>query len=242
VTSSQPTPAQNSNDDGAIEAPLAQLHAAGVRTVPWAFGNGHYVRVPLADGSEITFTGSITDRDENRAHEASTWHPVSAHGGWQASVNDGRRSVDLYDSFGQHLPFEEDTAALVAAVLTCTHQHFGCAPVETAAQLATRALAERGVTAHSIGGDAGIRWLSIWQDQHAGGSPAQGHPHLRLSLYNLVADDYVADLNRPLDVWDNWHLSAVDATGTAQVKAIRSGCDLIDLAEYIVNWATPAQG
>lgn len=110
--------------------------------------------------------------------------------------------------------------------------------IETAAQIATRALAERGVTAHRISArNAHTSWLAIDREQHAGSSPAVDRPHLRLSLYNLD-DDGMADMNRPLTTMDNWHLSAVDASGTERLEAVRSGSDLIDFVEYIAAWAT----
>lgn len=34
----------------------------------------------------------------------------------------------LYDSDGQGLSYEEDTTALVGAILTCAQQHGGAAP------------------------------------------------------------------------------------------------------------------
>ncbi len=116
-------------DDEVITAPLAQLRATGVRCLDGRDSAGHYVRVPLADGTEITVSGTAADRDGTRGAEVSIHHPVRDHVSWQASwINRDGRSVDVYDSYGQHRPYEEDTAGLVAAVLTQVQQCGGSAP------------------------------------------------------------------------------------------------------------------
>ncbi|CAL9347923.1 hypothetical protein [Streptomyces sp. enrichment culture] len=45
-----------------------------------------------------------------------------------------RPLVDVYDSYGQHHPYEEDTAGLVAAVLTQVQQCGGSATEPTSAE------------------------------------------------------------------------------------------------------------
>ncbi|MEU8868033.1 hypothetical protein [Streptomyces umbrinus] len=47
------------------------------------------------------------------------------HHSWQASLDTGADCDDLYDSHDQGLPYEEDTAALVAAIRACTREHGG---------------------------------------------------------------------------------------------------------------------
>ncbi|MFM9499759.1 hypothetical protein ACKI1Q_39995 [Streptomyces galilaeus] len=113
-------------DEEVATAPLALLRAAGIYCPPWRDSAGTYVRVPLADGAEVTFSGTAADRGARRGHDVSIHHPVREHDSWQASLNDTDGGCDvLYDSHTQDLPHEEDTAALVAAILACAREHGG---------------------------------------------------------------------------------------------------------------------
>ncbi|MER5698546.1 hypothetical protein ACWDBO_55045 [Streptomyces mirabilis] len=113
-------------DEEVATAPLARLRAAGIRCLPWRDSAGTYIRIPLADGTEVTFSGTAADKGDVRGHDVSTHHPVREHHSWQASLNDtGGGCDDLYDSHDQGLPYEEDTAALVAAIRACAREHGG---------------------------------------------------------------------------------------------------------------------
>ncbi|MEU1409463.1 hypothetical protein ABZ471_45850 [Streptomyces sp. NPDC005728] len=80
----------------------------------------------LSDGTEITFSGTTADQSDMPGHDVSTHHPVQEHGSWQASLSDANGDCgELYDSHTRSLPHEEDTGALVAAILTCAREHGG---------------------------------------------------------------------------------------------------------------------
>jgi hypothetical protein len=97
--------------------------------LPWRDSAGTYVRVPLADGTEVIFSGTAADGGDVPGSDVSTHHPVEDHRSWQASTDNpsGDCSV-LYDSDGQGLSYEEDTTALVGAIVACAQQHGGAAP------------------------------------------------------------------------------------------------------------------
>ena len=117
----------NSNgDEGVATAPLAQLRAAGIRCLPWRDSAGTYIRVPFADGSEVTFSGTAADQGDRPGREVSTHHPVREHASWQATLEGADGACEpFYDSSAKALPYEEDTAALVAAIRACAQEHGG---------------------------------------------------------------------------------------------------------------------
>ncbi|MFF9158339.1 hypothetical protein ACF1AB_39635 [Streptomyces sp. NPDC014846] len=118
-----PTPQPATGDDLTAEAcalPIALLAAQHIYCRPVRDSAGTYLVLPLADGSDITFTGTTTDGIEVRTH-----HPVHQHGSWQASWTDGDTHRPLYDSTDQHLPHRPDTETLVAAIVTCVNAHGG---------------------------------------------------------------------------------------------------------------------
>ncbi|MER5200052.1 hypothetical protein ACWD3J_41900 [Streptomyces sp. NPDC002755] len=113
-------------DEEVATAPLARLRAAGIRCLTWRDSAGTYIRVPLADGTEVTFSGTAADQGDRPGHDVSTHHPIREHDSWQASLNDADGGCDvLYDSLARGLPYEEDTVALVAAILACAREHGG---------------------------------------------------------------------------------------------------------------------
>ncbi|MFE0453104.1 hypothetical protein ACFW2D_17825 [Streptomyces sp. NPDC058914] len=226
--------------DEVVTAPLAQLRAAGVRCLPWGDPGGRYVRVPLADGTQITFTG-ITALDEGgRVDDVSTHHLVSSYGGWTAcwDVN-GESATDLYASRGRNLPYEEDTAALVAAILDRVGKSGGSAPEEgereSAEQLAIKAFAEWGLAVHPDE-DAGNTWLVVGHPA-TGAIPGDDEPYILLGLYNWDDDEWVMD-RPPVRPGDEWHVVTGDATGVEKTLTTRPAAQLADCIETIVDWLT----
>ncbi|MEU5476852.1 hypothetical protein [Streptomyces mirabilis] len=228
-------------DDEVVTAPLAQLRAAGLRCLPWRDSGHCYVRVPFADGTQVVFSGTAADRDGERGSEVSTHHLVGEHDSWQASWEEGGNTVaDLYDSYERHLPYEEDTAALVTAILTRARQSGGSAPEEgmgeTAEQLAIKALAERGLSTHRDG-DAGNLWLVVGQ-QTTGGIPGlQSKPYITLGLYNDDDDEWPMD-RPPVRPADEWHVRTVDSTGRETTLTTQPAAQLAHCVEAIANWLT----
>ncbi|POX58810.1 hypothetical protein C3492_35315 [Streptomyces sp. Ru62] len=126
---------QNLSDDRAITAPLTQLRAAGVHCLPGWDRSAEYVAVPLADGATLRFTGTTLPDDDGMSDDVSIEHPVRAHESWRAEVAhpvDG--TTELYDSADRPLPFDQDTAALVAAILQRLPRHGGSVPAEDPAE------------------------------------------------------------------------------------------------------------
>ncbi|MEU0287489.1 hypothetical protein [Streptomyces sp. NPDC006147] len=233
-------------DDEVITAPLAQLRATGVRCLEGRDSAGHYVRVPLADGTEITVAGTAADRDGKRGAEVSIHHLVRDHASWQASWTD--RSGDcteLYDSYGQHRPYEEDTAGLVAAVLTQVQQCGGSAPEkgvgETAEQLARAALAEQGITAHRDD-DAGNTWLVIGGDQSRRDFPDMlAEPYVVLYLGSYDNEEEIT-VDRAPAPGDEWTVLAGDGTGAERELTTRPADQLADCVQAITAWLATLQG
>ncbi|MET9016949.1 hypothetical protein ABZX74_39735 [Streptomyces olivaceoviridis] len=118
-------------DDRAVTAPIAQLCAAGVHCLPGWDRSSEYVAVPLADGATILFTGTTLPDGDGGGDDVSIEHLVRAHESWRAEIAhpvDG--ATELYDSHDCPLPFDQDTAALVAAILQCLPRHGGSVPAE----------------------------------------------------------------------------------------------------------------
>ncbi|XUL90011.1 hypothetical protein ACQ86D_28020 [Streptomyces galilaeus] len=245
MTTSIRQPATSAASDEVVWAPLDKLRAEGMRCLPWRDGAGQYVRVPLADGTEIVFSGTTADRDGERGREVSIHHLVQEHGSWQASWEEGGNdAVILYDSCGQHLPYEEDTAALVATILERVHLYGGSVSEEgvgeTAGQLATTVLADWGITAHTDG-DAGNTWLVISSNQAATTLTATGRvPYVLLSLHNSDDDEWVLD-RPPVRPADNWKLLTGGGTGAEQDWMTQPVDRLASCVEAIADWLTKPQ-
>jgi hypothetical protein len=70
---------------------------------------GTCLRLPLADGSEITISSTTAD-----------------HGGWVAAWGDATgNSVEIYYSAHKSVTYGADTTELLAAVLECAREHRG---------------------------------------------------------------------------------------------------------------------
>lgn len=232
--------AEAAANDKVIAAALAQLRAAGVRCTPDGDQGGYYVRVPLADGSTITFAGTSTDPDDSYP-DVSTGHPVRNHGGWSAQWSDGGNFAEVYDSHGQSLPYEEDTTALVADILKRARLSGGSAPEEgageNAEQLARKALTGQGITAH-LDDEPGNAWLVIGSDQKANGFPDQENkPYILLSVYNDTDGEWTLD-RPPARPGDEWQVMTGDGNGTESTLMTRRADRLDDCAEAIANWLT----
>lgn len=234
------------DDDNVVAAPLAQLSRAGILCLPWRDPAGGYVRVPFADGEEITFTGITAPDEDGRIDDVSTGHMVRDHGGWLANLEDGEI---VYYSGGKGLPYEEDTAALVAAIIERAPRHGGSAPEEgpgdTAEQLAVKALAEWGVTAHlddeSLIGGGRNSWLVIGRDQTTDGMPGEDAPYIVLSLSNDEDDEWPTAQRPPARPADEWQVLLEDSNGNewAVMKRPAGSADgLADCVEAIVTWVT----
>ncbi|MET8861268.1 hypothetical protein [Streptomyces sp. NPDC004579] len=116
MTSPQPETARPDDEVGAI--PLAMLRAEGLTCRSFRDSDGSHVKVTLADGAEIVFTGSSADGN----HDISAHHLVSEHGSWEAFDVSGVVQ-EIYNSAGQRRSYSHDTAALVAAVLERARQY-----------------------------------------------------------------------------------------------------------------------
>lgn len=100
---------------------LGQLETEGLCWVPVHEHAGTYLRVPLADGSEITISGATAD-----GREASSQHTADDHASWLAVWGDFNDTfVEVYRSARRGLTRAADTAALAAAVLKCAREHGG---------------------------------------------------------------------------------------------------------------------
>ncbi|MEU9214442.1 hypothetical protein AB0D27_42880 [Streptomyces sp. NPDC048415] len=100
---------------------MGQLETDGPCWIPVHEHAGTYLRVPLADGSEITISGATAD-----GREAHSQHTADDHGGWLAVWGDFNDTVvDVYRSARRGLTRAADTAALAAAVLKCAREHGG---------------------------------------------------------------------------------------------------------------------
>ncbi|WP_331765355.1 hypothetical protein OG747_52875 (plasmid) [Streptomyces sp. NBC_01384] len=100
---------------------MGQLETEGLCWVPVPEHAGTYLRVPLADSSEITISGATAD-----GREASSQHTAADHADWLAvwgGFNDS--FVEVYRSARRGLTRAADTAALAAAVLECAREHGG---------------------------------------------------------------------------------------------------------------------
>ncbi|MDX3205076.1 hypothetical protein [Streptomyces scabiei] len=231
-------------DDEVVTAPLAMLRAAAVHCLPDGDSGGYYAVVPLADGTRITFAGTTVNRDSEHP-DVSIHHPVRDHDSWSAQWSDGGNAfADVYDSRDQPLAYEADTAALVDAVLRWIPRHGGSAPKEgvgeTAEQLATTALAEWGITAHTDG-DAGNTWLVISSDQAATTLTATGRvPYVLLSLHNSDDDEWVLD-RPPVRPADRWKLLTGDGTGAEQDWMTQPVDQFASCVEAIADWLTKPQ-
>ncbi|MGW0825251.1 hypothetical protein [Streptomyces sp. NPDC002845] len=100
---------------------MGQLETEGLCWVPVHEHAGTYLRVPLADGSEITISGATAD-----GREASSQHTADDHAGWLAVWgNSNDTVVEVYRSARQGLTRAADTTALAAAVLKYARGHGG---------------------------------------------------------------------------------------------------------------------
>ncbi|MDG5807882.1 hypothetical protein P9869_35600 [Streptomyces ossamyceticus] len=237
------------DDDNVLAAPLAQLSRAGIRCLPWRDSAGTYVRVPFADGEEITFTGITAPDEDGRIDDVSTGHMVRDHGGWLANLEDGEI---VYHSDGKGLQYEEDTAALVAAIIERAPRHGGSAPEEgpgdTAEQLAVKALAEWGITAHlddeSLIGGARNSWLVISRDQTTDGMPREDEPYIVLGLANVDDDEWPMAQRPPARPADEWRVLLGDGNGRERDVMARpagSANGLADCVAAVAEWITMPQ-
>ncbi|WP_228983489.1 hypothetical protein [Streptomyces sp. DH12] len=225
-----------------VEAPLARLRAAGVRCLPGGDQGGYYVSIPLADGTSIVFAGTAA-APETAYPDVSTRHPVRAHGGWTAQWEQGdggRHGVDdIYVSPGAGLSYEEDTAALVQAIVRRVRRSGGSAPEggpgARAEQLARAALAEWGITAQ-LDECAGDTWLAIGNGTDVDDSGMPRGPHLLLTI--CTAEDEWTVTRPPVRPGDEWKLMYVARNGRERELMTRPVARLDECVEAIAEWAT----
>ncbi|MFD7163571.1 hypothetical protein [Streptomyces violascens] len=98
---------------------MGQLEMDGLCLAPVHEHAGMYLRVPLADGSEITISGATA------GGRGASSDAADDHGGWLAAWGDDNDTfVEVYRSrWG--LTRAADTSALAAAVLKCAREHDG---------------------------------------------------------------------------------------------------------------------
>ena len=226
-------------DDTALTAPLVHLRTAGIRCIEAGGHNGHYVRIPLADGTQITFAGTTTSTTHDYP-DVSVSHPVREHHSWSAQWSDGLHVLaDIHTAANQPRPYIDDTADLVAVIRDWANKSGGSAPQEgageTALQLATRTLTERGITAH-VDDDAGNTWLVIACDQTGARYPDMlNGPYMALSVYNGDEDVWAMD-RPPVRPADRWHVLLGDGTGTHKTLVTRPTGQLDHCVTVIADW------
>ncbi|MFI0141586.1 hypothetical protein [Streptomyces luteogriseus] len=238
-------------DDPADTAPLAMLRAGGLRCVEDGYSlsaDWHRVRVPLADGTEVVFEG-FSARSHEVFPDVTTCYPIREHGYWTASWGEpgSNARTSVYHSAGQHRPYVEDTAALVGSIMEQARRSGGSAPEggvgESAEQLARKALAEWGITAHFDDEpllDGGRNtWLVIPRDQGAGKTSAG--PYMVLALYNEDDDEWPMDQRPPVRPGDEWRVEVGDGNGVEKGLMERPADRLADCVEVIANWLTDPQ-
>ncbi|MBC2868690.1 hypothetical protein [Streptomyces mexicanus] len=107
-------------DDDATSL-VGQLETAGLYWIPVHEKAGTHLRVPLADGSQMTISRTPAD-----VQAPGSQPTVDDRGGWLAVWDDFNGvSVEVYRSARQGLTRAADTAALTAAVLDCARKHGG---------------------------------------------------------------------------------------------------------------------
>ncbi|MGN9763100.1 hypothetical protein [Streptomyces sp. SD31] len=240
-------------DDPADAVPVAMLRAAGLRCVEEGYGRGgnwQRIRVPLADGTVITFEG-ISARYREVFPDVTTPYPIRDHGYWTASWTKPGSGIHttVYHSAGQHRPYVDDTAALVGSIVEQARRCGGSAPEEgvgdSAEQIARKALAEWGITAHLLDEpllDGGRNtWLAIPRDQSTGELPDEPSPYMVLALYNDNDDEWPMDQRPPVRPGDEWHVDVSDGDGIEKGLMTRPVDGLADCVEVIANWLTDPQ-
>jgi hypothetical protein len=122
----------------------------------------------------------------------------------------------------------------------------------TAAEIATAALAEWGITVHPdeeslIGGHKNT-WLIIGSDQSAGGFPDMRRPYVVLYVYTDENDEVW--VHQPIESpFDSWHVvvgsgtsaSTGTSTGREQLDFTERTPGIAQVAEHIANWLTTPQ-
>ncbi|MGW3200019.1 hypothetical protein ACWDBD_36740 [Streptomyces sp. NPDC001118] len=227
-------------DDKAVTAPLAQLRAAGLRCVEDGDSGGYYVRVPLADGTQITFAGTTTN-PHHAYPDVSLHHPVGEHRSWSAQWGNSRMVFeDVYDSRDKDRPYIEDTAALAVAIAERARRSGGSAPEggvgESAEQLARKALAEWGISAHADD-DAGNTWLVIGRDQSTDEFPDMDKPYVLLAVNNDDEDVWATD-RPPVCPGDEWQVVTGDGTGAEETLTTCPIDQLHLCVAVIAEWMT----
>ncbi|MFI7405976.1 hypothetical protein ACIBW9_36850 [Streptomyces sp. NPDC049541] len=107
--------------DDDTTALMGQLEAEGLYWIPVHESTGPYLRVPLADGSEVTIR-----RTGAPGREVGYQQTTGDRGDWLAVWGDfNDSSGEVYRS-RRDLTRAADTAALAAAVLKCADEHGGC--------------------------------------------------------------------------------------------------------------------
>ena len=230
-------PATDTEDAAAF--PLAHLRAAGVRCLEDGGRGGRYLRVPLADATAITFAATTAHPDRNP--DISIHHPVRDHLSWSAQWSDGATVfADVYASDHTARPYVDDTAALMHAVLKRVRQSGGSAPEggagETAEQLARKALAEWGLTAH-LDTDSGHTWLVIGHPDTGHVPDMENEPHILVSVYNEDDDEWTVD-RPPARPGDQWQVVTDDGAGTEETLTIRPANQLAPCIATIADWIT----
>lgn len=116
-------------------------------------------------------------------------------------------------------------------------------PNATAEIRATRALAERGITAHRDH-DAGNTWLVIARDQaHRGVPDLPTKPYAVLYLHNESSDDGGEEISvtRAPMTGDHWRVLTSDGTGPERELVTLPADQLTACIDAITAWMTTPQ-
>lgn len=116
---------------------------------------------------------------------------------------------------------------------------------DTAAEIATRALAEWGITVHldeeSLSGGHKNTWLIVGSDQSTDDFPDMRRPYVVLYVYTDVHDEVW--VHRPIESpFDTWHVVVGEGMGDDEgtpreqlaFTALTPG--IAEVAEHIANW------
>ncbi|GHE34810.1 hypothetical protein [Streptomyces capitiformicae] len=113
------------------------------------------------------------------------------------------------------------------------------APLDTAAQIATQALAERGIPSYTDD-DAGNSWLVVGLPQSADTFPSKCVRHVVLYVVDPFGDQDEVMVDRaPTGPSDHWCAVSVDSKGVQRPLIARPIPQLAACIEAIANWLTP---
>ncbi|MFC7887239.1 hypothetical protein ACFUVV_35885 [Streptomyces sp. NPDC057376] len=214
---------------------LDSLTAGGTNKVPDGIrlADGHMLTLNVAPGgatAEVFLFPGLNAPDTEAWENEDQWE-VWLTGG---EFGDGSLYLDV--------PIEAVRDLIVQHGGEHENQEAPYAPEkpETAEAIASRALTERGITAHRDD-DAGNTWLVIGHNQTRKGFPRMlAEPYVVLYLYS-DADDEEITVDRAPATGDEWTVLAGDGTGAEREVITRPADQFADCVEAITAWLAAPQ-